>query len=628
VDRMPITNPYSQHGVKRTERPWESREPVRDADLSADPFDCGIDWDAAARQADAAVSKRTDIQESHQGQSNQKSVLRDVKKPDPNRNALAALRPASWKEEPKKVAPPPKPSLPYNDPAQEGLPPPLQFDPATVQRVEDSHRRLLIKNAELDVPLLNGWTLYNHQKQAILRSLSMRRQILALDMGLGKTLIGCVWAKAFCESMPVVVVVICPASLQQDWKRAMTEAVGLKVSASSASELEDEGCQAVEQGGRVFIASWGKIPSKVSNSEQYIVIADEAHSMQSMDAARTKRVLSLTKPKGCKGVLLLSGTPMKNGRPSNLFPLLKAVKHPLGRHQRAYEAYFCQGRETFLGGGRSIWRATGSANTKQLQSLTQTHMLHLTKEKCLKDLPKQTRVFRKVAVSSKFQQSHNEALRKLDKAYNTRTNDQDPATLTALTSLRAVGALSKVDAAVQVAAGVLEEEAAVVIFTHFVQAAKNIHKQMEERGWAGELYTGETPVKKRDAMVTRFQNGLSSVFVCTFGAAGVGLTLTSAHTIILVDRPWTPGDTFQAEDRVRRIGQTKPVKSIWLSSSHVDDCIDKLLEKKSQTASSVLTGSAVDTEKPTGSLIPLILKALCSTSSSQQTKLDFSQPTV
>ncbi len=35
----------------------------------------------------------------------------------------------------------------------------------------------------------------------------------------------------------------------------------------------------------------------------------------------------------------------------------------------------------------------------------------------------------------------------------------------------------------------------------------------------------------------------------------VGLTLTRSHTVVLLDRPWTPGDTAQAEDRVRRIGQ-------------------------------------------------------------------------
>lgn len=78
------------------------------------------------------------------------------------------------------------------------------------------------------------------------------------------------------------------------------------------------------------------------------------------------------------------------------------------------------------------------------------------------------------------------------------------------------------------------------------------------------------------------------MFVCTFGAGGVGLTLTAASTIILLDRPWTPGETRQAEDRVRRIGQTLPVKSIWMSAFDLDSQIDAMIESKVQATNAVL----------------------------------------
>ena len=89
-------------------------------------------------------------------------------------------------------------------------------------------------------------------------------------------------------------------------------------------------------------------------------------------------------------------------------------------------------------------------------------------------------------------------------------------------------------------------------------------------------------------MVDNFQNGTSAVFVCTFGAGGVGLTLTAARSIILLDRPWTPGDAHQAEDRIRRIGQMHPVTSIWVTAFDVDKQIDAVLESKTDTASAVL----------------------------------------
>ena len=50
-------------------------------------------------------------------------------------------------------------------------------------------------------------------------------------------------------------------------------------------------------------------------------------------------------------------------------------------------------------------------------------------------------------------------------------------------------------------------EPSVVIFTSFAEVAKRIHGQLSSNGWDGELLTGETPQKKRQAMVDKFQVG-------------------------------------------------------------------------------------------------------------------------
>ena len=79
----------------------------------------------------------------------------------------------------------------------------------------------------------------------------------------------------------------------------------------------------------------------------------------------------------------------------------------------------------------------------------------------------------------------------------------------------------------------------------------------------------------------RFQLGEVDVLVCTFGVGATGVTLTRSHTVLLLDRPWTPGDVLQAEDRVRRIGQrAAAVGSLWLSKYPVDEKLDKLLQAK------------------------------------------------
>ena len=87
-----------------------------------------------------------------------------------------------------------------------------------------------------------------------------------------------------------------------------------------------------------------------------------------------------------------------------------------------------------------------------------------------------------------------------------------------------------------------------------------------------------------------FQEGLIDVLVCTFGVGSVGLTLTRSHRVILMDRPWTPGDVMQAEDRIRRIGQKHhEIYSYWITSFDFDERLDKLLESKEANSHKVLT---------------------------------------
>ena len=62
----------------------------------------------------------------------------------------------------------------------------LQYEAHRCLPIEDDHSDSLVENAELDKPLLNGWMLYDHQKEGVVRALRMRRLILAFDMGLGK----------------------------------------------------------------------------------------------------------------------------------------------------------------------------------------------------------------------------------------------------------------------------------------------------------------------------------------------------------------------------------------------------------------------------------------------------------
>ena len=109
---------------------------------------------------------------------------------------------------------------------------------------------------------------------------------------------------------------------------------------------------------------------------------------------------------------------MKNGKPSNLFPLLRAVGHPFGSHQKAYEKHFCAGSEKSFGPHRrAIWDANGSSNLPQLKRLAKSHLLYLTKEECISsELPSLTRTTRQVPVSPRCQLQYTEKLKDLVRA--------------------------------------------------------------------------------------------------------------------------------------------------------------------------------------------------------------------
>jgi len=473
------------------------------------------------------------------------------------------------------------------------LPKELIYDERRLKPVDDEYRMELIKNADMNSKLKNGWKLLPHQKAGIVRSLQMRRMVLAYDMGLGKTLIGCVWAKAFIQTFPdIKVFIITPVSLKEAWKRTANDVTGLVCEEEVTTKKKTKKQSTSSSDFSVQIFSWAKAPMAAPKSiKHYVVICDEAHSMQNMESSRTKDTLQLVLSEKCKGVLLLTGTPMKNGKPTNLFPLLKAIRHPFGDDQKLYETFFCCG-QTRQYGNRMVWDASGSSNLTLLNKHIASHLLYKTKEECLKELPKKVREFKQVPVGSRFELQHTQAMleladiqRSLDSLDGDKGHD---AILGSFSKVRLISAFSKVDATVALAKSILEKESSIVIFNYFVQVARDIHRKLNEFGWTGELLVGETATKKRQAMVDRFQTGVSPVFVATFGAGGVGITLTAACTIILVDRPWTPGDALQAEDRVRRIGQLRPVRSIWLRSFKVDEQIDNLLEQKTLNTSEVV----------------------------------------
>ncbi|MCW7754177.1 SWF/SNF helicase family protein [Desulfobotulus sp. H1] len=117
---------------------------------------------------------------------------------------------------------------------------------------------------------------------------------------------------------------------------------------------------------------------------------------------------------------------------------------------------------------------------------------------------------------------------------------------------------------------------------------------------------GETVVKDRDTMVSRFQAGKSGpkIFVLSPKAGGTGLNLTEASHVFHSDRWWNPAVENQATDRAFRIGQKMNVQvHKFLCAGTMEERIDAMLEKKSALSESIVgSGEGWVTELSTSAL--------------------------
>ncbi len=419
-------------------------------------------------------------------------------------------------------------------------------------------RQERLQQLDLAQPLPSGRILFAHQREAVRWLLSNGKGILADDLGLGKTSSALVAAKA----LEVPILVICPVTLKENW---LAEA-----------QLVD---------ARIRVHSWAKIPRPPETD--FVLIADEASYAQTWDAQRTQAMIRLARAPRCRATYLLTGTPLKNGRPANLYPLLYALDHRLARDKHWYERHYCDAHVTPW----KTWDINGAAHLDELHRELTDILLRRHKQDCL-DLPEKTRVRRAAEVSAAMRETYQQTLEALRAEYQRRINAGEilpkGELLVMLSHLRHAGSLAKTETALALVEEVQQQEQQVVVFTAFQESAQRIVDALQAQGISTCLLSGETPEKGRTPLVKGFQSGQIRVLVCTLGTGGVGLTLTSAQTVILVDRAWTPGDTVQAEDRLHRIGQTDAVTAIWLGYGRIDAWIDDMLEEKAARIGQVL----------------------------------------
>lgn len=131
----------------------------------------------------------------------------------------------------------------------------------------------------------------------------------------------------------------------------------------------------------------------------------------------------------------------------------------------------------------------------------------------------------------------------------------------------------------------------VLVFSSFVKHLNLYAKQLDEIGWRYAKLTGSTT--NRAAQVEMFQEDPECrIFLISLKAGGVGLNLTAAEYVFILDPWWNPAAEMQALNRAHRIGQDKNVFVYrFISNSTVEEKIQRLQERKSELAKTFVTSN-------------------------------------
>jgi SNF2 family DNA or RNA helicase len=147
---------------------------------------------------------------------------------------------------------------------------------------------------------------------------------------------------------------------------------------------------------------------------------------------------------------------------------------------------------------------------------------------------------------------------------------------------------AKLDMLLPRLAEVREEGHKVLVFSQFTSLLAIVRKRLDDEGIPYEYLDGRT--RNRGEKVERFQTDPDcQVFLISLKAGGLGLNLTAAEYVFLLDPWWNPAVEAQAIDRAHRIGQKQQVFAYRLiARDTVEEKVLELQKSKRELADAII----------------------------------------
>ena len=140
---------------------------------------------------------------------------------------------------------------------------------------------------------------------------------------------------------------------------------------------------------------------------------------------------------------------------------------------------------------------------------------------------------------------------------------------------------------------VISEGHKVLVFSSFVKHLELFRARFEEDGIGYAYLTGSRNQKQRKEAIHDFQNTADCrLFLISLKAGGVGLNLTAADYVFILDPWWNPAAEMQALNRAHRIGQENRVFVYrFISNGSIEEKIHSLQERKRDLADTFVSSN-------------------------------------
>jgi superfamily II DNA or RNA helicase len=423
--------------------------------------------------------------------------------------------------------------------------------------------------------------------------------ILADDMGLGKTIQTLAFLQRVKQDDHLIsnqpsFLLVAPTSLLYNWVQEIaTFTPDLSVAIHSGpkrAKHEDE-LPAVD----ILITTYGLIRNDIQLFRSILfetVVLDESQNIKNHSAKTTQFIQQLT----AKCRIALTGTPIEN-TVKDLWSQMNFLNKGLLGSLKTFEENFA----------KPIEKQNDNAKAQELQKLVKPFLLRRTKSEVAKDLPPLTEKI----VYCKMTESQAKYYEEVKSEYRNSIVDLVEekglpkakfSILQGLSKLRQIAnhpvltdkeytadsgkhiiLLNKIKDAIS-------DGHKVLVFSQFVRYLNLLEKDINTLELPYFKLTGSTTKEKRALYVAGFQaTKEATVFLISLKAGGIGLNLTSADYVFIVDPWWNPAAEAQARDRSHRIGQKHSVFSYkFIAKDTIEEKITALQARKQRISKDII----------------------------------------